>query len=259
MTKALVIFIILIVSCQAPRNDRPNTDGKAFGNENFKTTIDSVKAAVPPGVTILSESTFNGTYQAFYICDFDKFEKVDYLREFDFREHEMNAYNTSIDRIKTNELSRIFDVDNLGLKRNWLPVYRHDNQYYTYAPSDWGNCGKRMITDSTFVIWYMDGPYPLPIHDIARTSERSYELKLNDDGLRESRAMKLNVYELNNPQYVWMFEFDYGNGNKRHELYVPIEDANKLDLLVNHSPFDKAMEYEFDELNIEEILKNNQH
>jgi hypothetical protein len=33
----------------------------------------------------------------------------------------------------------------LGLPEKWLPLYQYQNEYFLYAPSDWGNAGRRLI------------------------------------------------------------------------------------------------------------------
>jgi len=256
MNKIFAIFIVLLISCETPSKEKTNIIDEELDIESYRMTIDSAKAMLPAGVRILKEHVENSTYQAFYICEFENFPKVKYLKNFDFREHEMRTYNSMLHHVGKKKFSRIQKKDNHGLRRNWLPVYRYDDKYYTYAPSDWGNCGKRIITDSTFVHWYMDGPYPSLIQDIEKISEKIYKLKLGYIGLNKSSIVMLTISELIDPKHVWLFEFDYGEGILERELYVPIENANEINLIVNHSPMDKMKEFKFEKLKIDESVNN---
>ncbi len=67
------------------------------------------------------------------------------LTNFKFVDYDLETvrgYNKSFKKRATP--IKKFDLQNIP--KEWLPLYKYKSHYYLYAPSDWGNTGRKMIT-----------------------------------------------------------------------------------------------------------------
>ncbi|MBX2972134.1 MAG: hypothetical protein KF797_03440 [Flavobacteriales bacterium] len=192
-----------------------------------------------------------GPYHAIYIEKDRSSSYYRWLTDFSFREEESAAYRETLEHLTSNVERRHFSID---LPRYWLPLYRHGDHFFLYAPSDHGNARKRIINDSTFVFWYMDGPFPRPILGMRRRpGPNTIELDLLSMNEQKPSDTML-IHMLDTTPTMVVFEFVGEPEPHRYQLYTPVESANRFDLVVNHSA-QKQREYEFDAINYAELLK----
>lgn len=137
-----------------------------------------------------------------------------------------------------------------GLPKTWIPLYALNDQYYIYKPSDFGFAGRRILTDSQFIKWYMDGPMPFKIllHTTSEIEWHSFELEVHD-GVKET----LNIHLLDEARQIYVFENPDESDRYRYRLYIPTDRARDYDIIVNTGN-QKAREYDFDEIDFEKLL-----
>ena len=170
------------------------------------------------------------------------------LTSFDFDEYDKGSlenYGTNVDRaddLKANSAS--------GLPKKWIPLYSLNDKYYIYKPSDFGNAGRRILSDSVFIKWYMDGPMPFQIlsHMTSDTASHSFELEVYD-GQKET----LNIQLIDETRQIYVFEFPNEIERYRYRLFIPADRATDFDLVVNTGNH-KAWEYDFDSIDFELLL-----
>jgi hypothetical protein len=135
-----------------------------------------------------------------------------------------------------------------ALPQHLVPLFEYNEDYFLYAPSDWGNARKRMITDSTFMFWYMDGVSPYPLSNITvkeAHTELVYLIPMNGKLLSKQTV---EVYLLDEVRNVYLFNYT-GMSPKakgKFQLYTTADHVSDFDAIVNYSPGRKHFEYEFD-------------
>ncbi len=146
-----------------------------------------------------------------------------------------------------------------GLNRNWLPLYLHKGKYYVYFPSEWGEVGKRLFTDSTMIDWTIEGPYPTVITSFKRPDKNLWEVSVRNyfDGKPRTRRMLIHLIGGERKMAIW--EYPDEKGENRYELFIPMGDAPKYDMVVNYCEQSKMAEFMFDKIDFEKLLKTGDH
>ena len=183
----------------------------------------------------------------------------DRLSNFDFGEFHTRTYEGNYKYLKEKypkSYQKWTSSEKRGdLPQDWLPVYQYQNEYFLYAPSDWGNAGKRIINDSSFVYWYMDGPFPEPINSVEKIGDKfSFYIKAFSAPNDTSLNYKLNIIEIDSKTKLSIFEFPSASGSSKYQLYVPKESATSFNMIVNYCKNWKQNEFDFDVINFEELI-----
>ena len=162
--------------------------------------------------------------------------------------------NEGVSAIKENTGKKKLKKHNMfGLPKNWLPVHYYNGNYYLYAPSDWGNAGRRILSDSVFINWYMDGPYPQLLQSVSKEKASTYTIKYQ----REKDDLQTLVIHIIDPKInlaVWEYQRDDGKPSS-YKLYVAAPSAANFNMIVNHSNYQKQMEFKFQEPDYQKLLK----
>jgi hypothetical protein len=128
------------------------------------------------------------------------------------------------------------------LPKELMELNLYKSSLYLYAPNDWGTLGKASITNSTFVDYNMDGPWPKVIKSIEESSPGVYKLDLVGQGF--TSQIIIRVLDMKSGLYL------IGHSNEEIIIYDRIFcDANKMysyPSIVNYSPKGKTREFRFD-------------
>jgi hypothetical protein len=87
-------------------------------------------------------------YCAAYI-EHNRQSKLYDILDFKMDRYESNDYNEEYKSLKKRHPHNLKIYDLAGLPKEWIPLYKYKGKYYIYYPSDWGDLGRRVITDST--------------------------------------------------------------------------------------------------------------
>lgn len=205
--------------------------------------------APPPSDTVfLRRSPEAGYYEAVFIDPAASSAARRTLMNFEFRETYKADFENGIKTFPENYKKK----KTLGLPEKWLPLCLYNNEYFLYAPSDWGNAGRRMILPEAYVVWNMEGPTPFYWHAIRQTGKRQYELRYQ--GYNDAR--KINIHILDPKTQRAVFEYVDGAGTY-YQLYTPVSQANQYRIIVNYSPSRKAIEYDFQDPDWKQLLQKN--
>lgn len=190
------------------------------------------------------------SYNYVYIDTNRSSKYYNWLTSFEFDEYDiqtLQAYGLNhvscADDLKNNKMS--------GLPKNWLPVYSFNGEYYLYKPSDFGNAGKRIISEDYFIYWYMDGPMPNEIIAAKSKQNNRNVLILKD---LEDYPLELYIHCVDEQKQLYVFEYPQGHDSSEFYLFTPAENAKSFDLVVNTGN-EKAWEYNFDTIDFASLLQ----
>ncbi len=177
MTKQLFILILILSSCSDKQTSNISTE---LVNEDIPESSIRVETDTLPETIIDNDTIFikreitKDFYHAVYIDTTRASKYYDWLTDFEFDKYDLQAYKGNYKYVKEKNPETFKKVNSTEISENWIPVYSYNDHYYLYAPSDWGNAGRRIINDSAFVYWYMDGPLPVPLTSVRKKEGQTH-------------------------------------------------------------------------------------
>jgi hypothetical protein len=195
-------------------------------------------------------------YHAIYIDTTRKSKFYNWLTDFEFDKSDLQSYQGNYQYVKEKFPNSYKTVNMIDVAENWIPVFKYKSSYYLYAPSDWGNAGRRIINDSAFVYWYMDGPLPVPIRNFKKLARNKYKLEIEDLVNKSEKKKQLIIYTIDSKTQLSVFEFSDEPEQYRYQLYIPRENTKYFDMIVNYCDNQKQFEFEFDKIDFDKLIKN---
>ena len=201
------------------------------------------------GQTEISDTSFisrnisRGIYQAVFIENNPSSKYYNWICDFSFDDSDSLSYQESMNAIFKDTLPK-FSKPNLSadLNRNWCGLETYKNNYYLYAPSDWGNNSNLLITDSTIVEYFMDGPYAYVIERFKRINETTFEFDVRS---AYSTTNKITIYEIDKKYQVAIVD-KQENDMHEYKLLVNKTFARHFPIIVNYCKNQKMREFQFD-------------
>ncbi|MES2331925.1 MAG: hypothetical protein V4539_20125 [Bacteroidota bacterium] len=170
------------------------------------------------------------------------------------QDQNIDAYNERIKKRKI-ALSKI-PLDDLP--REWVPLYLYKNKYYVYKPSDLGNLGRRIVSDSLLMFWFVDGPMPYVLQSVSKKDNDTWEIRSKDYFVRMEGFIRpeiLNIYIIDKENRIAVWEYKSETEKKfNYELYIPKENIKNFDMIVNESD-SKMPEFDFDQPDFKKLLR----
>lgn len=247
----LTVFSICLfgMSCQEAANHEPEPippPPEPIEDTIPTTSADTVVETHTVDTLFISRGYTRGNYHAIYIDKDRNAERRGWLTNFTFDSRDSAALKGNADYRKENKSPfkrRTHDLN--GLAQHWLPLYEYKDSFYLYAPSDWGNAGRRIISDSSVIYWYMDGPYDEPIIAFSEQDENTRHLLLYAP-FENHPKKRLMIHTVDPETQMAVWEYLDDNSRWRYRLMVPKEKAYHFDMIVNYSPNTKQHEFDFD-------------
>ncbi len=229
-----------------------NSGDKGTGINDTSQEKEKIETAIPPNndtIFIVRELT-KDMYHAIYIEKQKNTQRFKWLTNFSFDNNDSEGYKYGKEYQKEKHPKAYkTKVNTFYLPKNWVPLHQYENQFYTYAPSDWGNTGQRILNDLEFIQMYMDGPNPNPIESTKKINSHHFEFTLFNENI-------LRVYLYDSKRQIYIFEIDGGSYGSDYRFYTPATNAGKFDMIVNYCETQKQMEYRFEEVNFEALIKH---
>jgi hypothetical protein len=260
MRLLIILLLVAFFSCNNKENSSEPVDIKDEVNTIPSETMNDTPYVIELKDTVLNDTTFihrkitNEFYHAIYIDTSQNSKDYNWITNFDFRESESETYNNYYSSHK-KEHNDDRSLKKSNLLGGWLPVYQYKEKYYLYAPSEGGAIGRRIINDSAFVYWYMDGPLPLSLTSIKKKGKGHYILKMDDFVFEKEKKETLEIYQIDPKTRLSVFFFPEEIERYRYQLYVPKENAHYFDMVVNYCNSQKQLELEFDKIDFQALLK----
>lgn len=241
--KKLLYLLLLLSACKS------NPDKKVAIVKS--DTVDKMK---PADTTFLLREDKKEFYHAVFI-DKNRESKV-YKRLLDFKyDHDDSiAYNENYKILKVKFKKPLKKYDVAALKQGWLPLYAYKGKYYLYAPSDWGNAGQRILTDSTLIYWGMEGPDPKPLLSFKKINDSKYSLT-SQPFYQFVKHSNINIYIIDPKNKVAVWEDMALPADYRYGLYVPVQYAQNFDMVHNYCKTDRMPEFVFDKIDFKALIK----
>lgn len=221
-------------------------------------TDDSLGEATGDTVFLLRNKT-KDYYHAIYIEKNRQSKFYQWLTDFGFDNYDKEEFDTYYRGIKDDSSIKIKRFNRSDLPSEWVPLYSLKGRYYLYAPSDWGNAGRKIITDSTLVFWFMDGPYPIPLSSFRKNSNNQYALTGIGRHSFDSARTQLIIHMIDSKNKIAVWEFPAESTRYRYRLYVARENAPNFDMVVNYCKDAKQMEFSFDQIDYSKLLGEDKH
>lgn len=256
-TYRLAIILLLGSSCSEGLPNKERNDIAEGMVDNVQIVSDSTgqqRYTDPNDTIFLHRKVTDYFYHAIYIEKDRTGRFYERLTSFEFNERNEQGYLEMLNMMA--DVPRVSTrPSTLGLPKNWLPLYKYKNGYYLYTPSDWGNAGRRILNDSVFVYWYMDGPDPRPLLDVKRLSDHRYSVRFIDPYDR-TEPTELTIHFVDPKTKMAVFEFSHESDQYRYQLFVPADSAHHFDMIVNYCEDQKQLEFKFDQIDYESLLTN---
>jgi hypothetical protein len=184
-------------------------------------------------------------YHAIFIDTTQKIRNL--ITDFGFGTFDSSTYFQELHRIKNQIRSHQFPK---SIPKKWVSLYLYKNEYYLYAPSDWGYSYKFEITDTTTIDYGMEGPEPSVIKSIVQLS--SSEVVINRKNNWNKPSVKIKVIDPDRGIAVITFGSSTKKGTEKR-LMVSVDKAYKFKAIVNYCDTDKVFEWDFEKVDFSKI------
>jgi hypothetical protein len=242
--KKLLYLLLLLSACKS------NPDKKAAA----MVQPDSGRKTNPADTTFLLKEANKGFYHAVFIEKGREAKVYKRLLDFKYDHYDSIAYNENYKILKIKFKKPLKKYDVAALSQGWLPLHSYKGNYYLYAPSDWGNASRRILTDSTLVYWGMEGPDQKPLFSFKKITDRKYSLT-SQPFYQFVKKSSINIYIIDPKNKVAVWEDTALPADYRYALYVPLQYAQNFDLVHNYCKTEKTMEFEFDKIDFKALIK----
>ncbi|MBS1918456.1 MAG: hypothetical protein JST87_19485 [Bacteroidetes bacterium] len=212
------------------------------------------------GQKVYSDTAFilrdmsGGIYHAIYI---DKNVKSEYYswwtdKSFHFHNYDSLSYAESIKSIFGNS-KPVFkrEAINSSLPKRWLELNNYKGIFYLYSPSDYGNNSNLIITDTTIIEYFMDGPYAYVVDSCKTINENTFEFAVRS---AYRTTTKYTIHMLDWEKQIAVFD-NHAQGESRYTLRVGASKAKLFPMIVNYCHDQKQIEFTFDKINFLGLLK----
>lgn len=157
------------------------------------------------------------------------------------------SYLMNLSQIKTKLILNHLPKE---IPKKWVPIYLYKNEYYLYAPSDWGNHRKFVITDSTTIDYDMEGIEPSKLLSINQVSTNEILIKRKNNWQGDSVTIKL----INPDMGISIFTFcKTRTTDEEKRLMVSADKVYNFKTIVNYCDSDKVSEWEFDNIDFSKL------
>lgn len=248
----LLIIVIILGIFTSCNQDRLNKE-MLLESEDSKVT-NTIDSFLSNDTIFIYRNYENNKYHAIYIEKNRSSAYYQELMNFEFDKYDWDAFygNWSIREKNNRAISVKLETDNLPSE--WLPVYYYNGESYLYFPSERGSIGRKILLDSVYVRWGMDGPDPNPLISIDKINESEYKI-IYDPYHTDLSLVEINIYIINHEKGLTIWEFVYPS-RSYYQMYIPKEKAKNFDMIINYSPNRKMNEFEFEEFNFKKLIND---
>jgi len=236
--KYLFLFSFIALSC---------TNGK----NKFSSNLEKDSTTDSDTIFLKKESHQYGS-QIIFIDENKNSEHLKRLKNFSFSKFDQRSFDQNIKYIheKCGDKYQQFNVEDLP--KEWIPLYQYKNEFYTYGPVDWGRTGRKLLNDSLYISWMMDGPFPYKIEEFKKIKDNHFRFKYEICYGESNRVVNLHILDTATQMTIWEYDL---RDRKIKELYIPKEKASHFDMIVNYCIDEKFDEFTFDNIDFDELRK----
>lgn len=165
-------------------------------------------------------------------------------------EFDKETFDGYMNRYRSNCAQPLKRISMPNLPEDWLPIESYRGKYYFYDMSMY----PRKLTDSLFIVKYMDGPYPFALSSYKQIAPAHHQFTMDaisslSDGAKTNDT--LNIYIIDTKRQIAILET---NGSK--DLCIAADNASQLDYIswiCDELPDNSSIE--FDKIDYDALLK----
>lgn len=233
------VIIFCLIGCQSEK-------GPEIRSVMYTTGEDLTAVGFKEDTVFIVKEEINGNLHTVFIDENRNSQFRNRLLNFEVPKYHKDSFKESLQFLDSNCSRPVAPFSNNKLPKQLLPLHAFEGNWYLYAPSDWGAAGRRILTDTTYVVWQMDGLYPYPIVSRKEIAPDRIELTIEYCGQLNDRLEVIIINLGDTDKGLYKFEFPSRSESQRYEWYTSIEKASCFDLIVNYSNNSKWIEYQFD-------------
>ena len=163
------------------------------------------------------------------------------ISDFSFTGDDKKIYASTLAIVKDKRLTRFTSK---AFPRKWIKVYQHKGKFYAYYPSDFMAHYMVRITDSTYISYEGEGPLANRIISFSSIDSSTYRFTLKSP---YTGIHKLVVHIIDRQKGIAVFEESAETGEIYRTLMVTADKVRGLPVIVNYSPDQKEVEFDFEE------------
>ncbi|MCF6403736.1 hypothetical protein L3C95_12670 [Chitinophaga filiformis] len=163
------------------------------------------------------------------------------ISDFSFTGDDKKIYANTLALVKDKRLTRFTSKE---FPRRWIQVYQHKEKFYVYHPSDFMYHSMVRVTDSTYIDYCGEGPLANRIISFSKVDSTTYRFTLKSP---YTGIHKVVVHIIDPKRGIAVFEESVETGEKYYNLMVTADKVRGLPVVVNYSPDQKEVEFDFDE------------
>jgi hypothetical protein len=204
--------------------------------------------------TFLLREKDNEHYHAVFVEKNRQSQAYKNVLNFKMDSYDKESYLQNYRALKAHAAKPFKKYNLAHLPTAWLPLYSYKGKFYIYLPSEPGNMDRVIITDSTLIHWYMDGPLPQRLKGLNKLNKYTWQLKLQDYNPNDHES-GIMIYMIDPIKKIAVWENPTAPAKYRYSLYVSSETAAKFDLIVNYCRENRESEFIFDSIDYTALLK----
>jgi hypothetical protein len=237
----ILVILILIISVSFNRLLCQSTDNLPILDIDNKIA-DSIKKELQfrDSIYIIGKEYYNNTHSYEFIV----FNKNSAFHEILNKRFSNISYDTVFfNQYYKNQRDTCKTIESISIPRKliskWIPVYKYYGQFYVYNDCEFQTIYE--LTDSTFIIYYMDGALPQLIKSVNNNSQTLRLMTSNNKTLE---------IELINPKR-FLFKICYG-GQQTCNYFTPINNINEFYIIEHHCHDESSNLVEFEKIELKE-------
>lgn len=209
------------------------------------------------GQTTISDTTFilrdtsGGNYHAIYIEDNQKSRYYDLVTDFKFGKYDSKTYQASINALFKERKPTFPKIEiSPTLPRQWCGLHTYKDEFYLYAPSDGGYNRNLMITDTTIIAYFIDGPFAYVIDKFKAIEPNTFEFSVHS---AYGKATKIFIHIIDREKQLAIVDKQFGEEHF-YTLLVGKSKARQFPIIVNHGRHHRHLEFNFDKTDYKGLL-----
>jgi hypothetical protein len=206
--------------------------------------------------TIFIERTVKDTpyayYHAVFIDTASQWKNI--LTDFRFKQFDSSTYYDELKELKPIVKQKALRT--LPFPKKWISLHRYKGKYYLYFPFDFDCHSRFEINDSTAINFTVEGPEPIKVTRLNTIS--SSHLIIEGENVYKQKKTEIKIIDPQKGIAVFYFGPPKYNQEGYHLLMVDASKTYLFPVIVNYCVTDRQSELEFDIIDFNELLNNNQ-
>ena len=194
-------------------------------------------------------------YHVVYIDNDSLSKQLKLITNFAFKSLDSTTYFQNLSHYKKRNLQK--HNLNKSFPKKWIALYKYKNDYFTYSPSCFGHHYKFQITDTTTMDYTHEGAEASIL--ISAKQYTSTKARLKRNNYWNGKYLTINIIDTTRGVAIFTFSPTKYNNTIRKVLMVDSDKAYLFKTIVNYSPDGEVDEFDFDNINFEELEESGRH